>query len=257
MEKDLDFVTALARGLSILTCFKAGESELGNGQIARRSGLAPATVARLTHTLTQLGYLRSDAHRRKYALSANVLSISYPFLTSFPVRELARIHIKRLADEMGGAVCLGVLEGLQAVYIEVACSTGWLEPSDIGTRRPLLNSAVGRALFASMEVSQQESVLNRLTIAEPSEASELRKNAHLARDDFDKYGMCRTAGPRWSAIAMPVFGVGERQIAISLGVPAGAFDDEQLLKRAGTCLAATTTHIAIAHRNANSQNPLS
>ncbi len=37
MQKDADFVTSLARGLSILTCFQASDVELGNGEIALRA----------------------------------------------------------------------------------------------------------------------------------------------------------------------------------------------------------------------------
>src|SRR5215813_1294806 len=53
-SKDRQFVTALARGLDILRAFHAGEGMLGNQEIAHRTGLPKPTVARLTHTLTDL-----------------------------------------------------------------------------------------------------------------------------------------------------------------------------------------------------------
>jgi hypothetical protein len=53
--KDRRFVSALARGLEVLTCFKPGDRFLGNGQIAARTGVPKATVSRLTQTLTALG----------------------------------------------------------------------------------------------------------------------------------------------------------------------------------------------------------
>jgi hypothetical protein len=37
---DRQFVTALARGLEILRCFSRKDRELGNGEIASRTGLA-------------------------------------------------------------------------------------------------------------------------------------------------------------------------------------------------------------------------
>ena len=66
--KDRQFVTALARGLDILRAFHAGEGMLGNQEIAHRTGLPKPTVARLTHTLTELGYLNYIRRFRKYEL---------------------------------------------------------------------------------------------------------------------------------------------------------------------------------------------
>ena len=45
---DRQFVTALARGLEILRCFSRKDRELGNGDIAARTGLPRPTVTRLT-----------------------------------------------------------------------------------------------------------------------------------------------------------------------------------------------------------------
>src|SRR5215470_18398529 len=48
---DRQFITALARGLAILRCYRVGEIYLSNQDLARRSGLAKPTVSRLTYTL--------------------------------------------------------------------------------------------------------------------------------------------------------------------------------------------------------------
>ncbi|HEX8478422.1 MAG TPA: helix-turn-helix domain-containing protein, partial [Telluria sp.] len=49
---DRQFVSALARGLEILRCFRPGESLLSNSEMARRTGMPKPTISRLTHTLT-------------------------------------------------------------------------------------------------------------------------------------------------------------------------------------------------------------
>lgn len=51
--------------------------------------------------------------RRIYALSARVLSIGYPVLAALPEREIARAHVKKLADETGGSVCLAIIDSLR------------------------------------------------------------------------------------------------------------------------------------------------
>ena len=251
MDKDPDFVTSLARGLSILTCFQATDAELGNGEIAERAGLPPATVARLTYTLTQLGYLRSIPLRRKYALSANVLSIGYPVLAALPERELARIHVKNLAEETGGSVCLAIFEGLQAVYIEASRGAEAGQFPDIGTHRHVLDSSVGRALFVSMNEAQQQSVLNRLCLISPQRSHELRAAAQTANADFQRLGMCRSEGLAirgWSGIAVPINGLMGRRLALSLGVRTESLATDSSPRRAELALAAAASRISEAFR---------
>ena len=46
-KEDRHFVTALARGLSVLSCFSSGEKMLGNLDIAEHCKLPKSTVSRL------------------------------------------------------------------------------------------------------------------------------------------------------------------------------------------------------------------
>ena len=97
-EGDRQFATTLARGLEVLRCFTPLEPMLGNKEISVRTGLPKPTVSRLTYTLTKLGYLRHNIRLGKYQLGSAVLSIGYPLLASMSVRQVARQHMKDLAD---------------------------------------------------------------------------------------------------------------------------------------------------------------
>lgn len=79
-KEDRHFVTALARGLAILSCFRSADETLGNLEISRRCSLPKSTVSRLTHTLTRLGYL-SNAPGSKYCLGAASLALGGRNLT--------------------------------------------------------------------------------------------------------------------------------------------------------------------------------
>src|SRR5690606_20818969 len=57
VPNDRKFITALARGLDVLSVFRPDDRLLGNQEIAARTGLPKPTVSRLTYTLTKLGYL--------------------------------------------------------------------------------------------------------------------------------------------------------------------------------------------------------
>src|SRR5216684_5987902 len=63
---DAAFATTLAKGLVVLEAFEAGAPMLGNMELAARTGIPRPTVARLTHTLAELGYLRYDQDLAKY-----------------------------------------------------------------------------------------------------------------------------------------------------------------------------------------------
>ena len=117
-EGDRQFATTLARGLEVLRCFTPLEPMLGNKEISVRTGLPKPTVSRLTYTLTKLGYLRHNMRLGKYQLGSAVLSIGYPLLASMSVRQVARQHMKELADQTHGSVSMGIRDRLNIVYVE-------------------------------------------------------------------------------------------------------------------------------------------
>ena len=55
--KDRQFVTALARGLEILRCFRPGEASLTNSEMTQQTGRPKRPSRPLTYALTRLGYL--------------------------------------------------------------------------------------------------------------------------------------------------------------------------------------------------------
>src|SRR5690606_36923402 len=96
--RDPQLASTLAQGIDILACFQPGELALGNKQIAQRTNLSPSTVARLTYTLVQLGYLRRAPQGRRYRLGPALLTMSYPMLASLQLRQIARPLMMRLAQ---------------------------------------------------------------------------------------------------------------------------------------------------------------
>ncbi len=129
-SKDRQFVTALARGLDILRAFHAGEGMLGNQEIAHRTGLPKPTVARLTHTLTELGYLNYIRRFRKYELGASVLALGYAAISSMDVRRASRAPLEQLAHALNASTALGGRDRHSMIYLE-ACRVprSWRSPT--------------------------------------------------------------------------------------------------------------------------------
>src|ERR1700694_4348608 len=87
-KADRHFVTALARGLEVLACYRHGDRVLGNQELSQRCGLAKSTVSRLTHTLTKLGYLIYVEDSAKYSLGTATLSLGSAMLSRLGLRQL-------------------------------------------------------------------------------------------------------------------------------------------------------------------------
>ena len=77
-QTDPSFATTLAHGLDVLDAFRNHPGPLSNAELAAHTGLSRPTVSRLTHTLTQLGYLRRDT--KGFVLGLGVLAAAYPVL---------------------------------------------------------------------------------------------------------------------------------------------------------------------------------
>ena len=208
--------------------------------------MPPATVARLTYTLTELGYLRSIPLRRTYAITPKVLSIAYPLLAGLPERALLRPHIHKLTADTGGSVCVAVADGLQAVYVEVSRGINAEQLPDIGTRRPMLESSAGRALFVSSKAQTREALLHKMCLAEPARADDHRHSAATALEQYERHGMCHTVSilaPEWSGLAVPLTGFHGHCLAVSLGLRTETASAEELIRRSGAQLVATVARI--------------
>jgi len=240
---DRQFARTLANGIDLLLAYRPGEALLGNRDFVQRTGLSKSTVARLTHTLSVLGYLRHDEVLGKYRLGAPVLAPGYPLLASMQIRQVARPLMKALADEVGGAVSLGVRDRTQMIYVETALSTDSLvvQP-DIGAALPMLTTAIGKAWLSRVPAELRDPVLNQLRLKDPAAWRRAEPALARARQDLDALGYCSNRA-EWRhdvfAFAVPLCRpVDSQWFVVNSGVPARAGAFEALQKRVGPRVAA-------------------
>ncbi|HTQ78142.1 MAG TPA: IclR family transcriptional regulator [Burkholderiales bacterium] len=194
-EGDRQFATTLARGLEVLRCFSPLEATLGNKEISVRTGLPKPTVSRLTYTLTKLGYLRHNMRLGKYQLGSAVLSIGYPLLASMSARQVARAHMKELADYCNGSVSMGIRDRLSMVYVESSRNNNGLATlPDIGTAVPIAQSVIGRAFLAACNPQEREAVLNQMKVKEPEMLRRNRAQIDKSLEDIRGRGFCIAIG---------------------------------------------------------------
>lgn len=208
LTTDRQFSMNLARGLEVLRAFSAAEPMLGNREISDRTGLPKPTVSRLTYTLTLLGYLSRDPALQKYRLGTGVLSLGYPLLASMHVRQAARPLMEQLAQQTGCTVNLGMRDRANVVYIDAArMDAGNVHLPDIGSTRPLLSAAIGRALILASPPAERTAILNQLKLQDKAMFEKCRPFWDADQKLFAAHGYCHSRGD-WKkeihAVAVPV-----------------------------------------------------
>ncbi len=153
-----DFVTALARGLSVIEAFSAESPELTLSEVAARAGIAPATARRALITLEQLGYVGQTGKR--FVLRPKVLSLGSAFLSSMNLRELAQPYLQELAEQFKDSASLAVLEGDNVMYIaHVPNSRRIRYNGSVGYRSPAFGTSLGLALWAHLDEGRLDAAL--------------------------------------------------------------------------------------------------
>ena len=223
-EADNDFATTLAKGMAVLECFSAQQFSLSNADLAVATGLKRPTVARLTYTLTKLGYL-TLTERGRYQLGVRMLSIAHPLLASLAVRQFARPLMQELAMDVRGTVSIGVLDGCNLIYVETARSgdTGPHLP-DIGSTVSVLRTALGRALASMLPKAERTTLEKRLAMEFPGLWKEMRAALAEGIRSCQARGFSVSRGdwvPQTYAVGAPLFHDPRLgYFAINCGVPA-------------------------------------
>ena len=251
MHGDRKFVTALARGLEVLRAFTPSEGLLGNGEIAERTGLPKPTVSRLTYTLTKLGYLAHVERLAKYQLAPAALALGYTALANIRIRQLARTHLQELADYASAVVALGTRDRLDLIYLELARSKhGAMLRLMQGSRLPIANTAMGRALIAGMPEAEQTWLLGYIKRQEGKNWPKVKASIERAIKDFETRGFTLSIGD-WerdiSAVGVPlVASDGSGVFAFNCGAPSFQFTRERLEGDIGPRLVNMVRNVEVA-----------
>src|SRR5258706_4142702 len=237
VKTDRHFVTALARGLEVLACFRHGDRMLGNQELSKRCGLAKSTVSRLTHTLTNLGYLIYVEESAKYSLGTATLSLASAMLSRLDIRKLAHPLMQQLAEFGQCMVSLGSRDRLSMIYIDAVRGSAAITLSvDIGARIQIATSAMGRAYLTAVPEDERNDIMERVCeLADVNRWPELQRGVTKALRDIRELGVCCSFGD-WqkdvNAIAVPVRpGGGLPPMAINCGAPAYMVSKDFLLER--------------------------
>ena len=246
--RDRQFVTALARGLEILRCFRPGRRLLGNGELAARTGLPKPTVSRLTHTLTCLGYLRHLPAQGKYELDHAVLSLGYAVLANLPIRHIARPLMQDLADYANCSVSLAARDRLEMIYLESCRSRSTVSLRlDAGLHMPMLSTSIGRAFLAALPEPERDYFHRQLRERDPAEWRSQQPTLAQSLLDYRECGYCLSLGD-WKrnvhGVAAPLLMPDDSDVlVVTVSGPAFSLRRRQLVEDIGPRLLYLVRHL--------------
>jgi DNA-binding IclR family transcriptional regulator len=195
LANDRKFVWALARGLEILRAFSTRSGPLGNSELATITNLPKPTISRLTHTLTELGYLTFIKRLGKYEPAPAILALGYPVLSSLRVRLIAHDQMQQLAEFANLSVALGSRDRLSMIYVDVCNASSMTTLRlDIGSRVDMAHSAMGRAFLSGITEPEREYLYSRLAARHGADWPNLHAKIEDAIAQIKDRGFCIVDG---------------------------------------------------------------
>lgn len=206
---DLQFVQSVGKAFRVLRAFSNAQQLLGNQELAAATGLPRSTISRLSYTLTRLGYLNYVPDLMKYRLGDEALAFAGGILRGLDFRFAIRPYMSDLARHASANVSCGIRQGMDMVYLEhtMADVPGAMHHA-VGTRIPLIQSAMGRAYFVSLDDDERAGLIAEWDAAPPPHWLEQRATLLKQLSFFKKHGYVVSLGdwyPDLNGCAAPVF----------------------------------------------------
>ncbi|KRG34953.1 MULTISPECIES: IclR family transcriptional regulator [unclassified Psychrobacter] len=218
-DNDRQFVTALGRGLIILTAFEHHE-RLTHQQLCQMTDLPKATITRLIHTLMTLGFLRVTEHGQ-YQLGSSAVRLSATAWSRHDMVAAAEPLLRQFASENEVSVNLATEVEGEMRYHACCRSPARLSVNlQVGSAVPVARTAIGRAFYAASSPARQAVIEGNLKEHLSTEDYNHAQTAlDSAAEHYDKYGYTVSDGEFSTdilAVAVGVFDVATGQYAYSL-----------------------------------------
>ena len=217
-------VGVVSKVLRILEVLDGSPSGLQLRQIAQQTGIHKSTAYRFLAHLETEGYLfRDDAGAYIVGPKLARLGAGIPYHAT--LRNVSHPVVQKLWRITSETVNLAVLDGHEVLYLDVMESPHTFRlVSQIGMRRPLHCTALGKAMLACVPPQESESVLPSLTFERftPRTVTDLaRFRKELAKVRQQGFALDdEEAGLGSRCVAAPIFDQSEKvTAAISVSGP--------------------------------------
>ncbi len=198
---------SLERGVEILRAFRPGTDLMGNSELSERTGIAPATVSRLTQTLVRTGMLEYEARERAYRLAAPLLSFAHAMRSGSPLLKCAAPLMQRVAEAHRINVGIARIDRDEMVYLESVRFNRKVSLRNVvaGKRVPVELTSLGRAHLSTLTGDELREMLQRLKNHRHADWPTLEQEIAQALAQVRKTGYCVASWqPNVVALATPL-----------------------------------------------------
>ncbi len=181
---------SLDRAFLLLGVIASGEADLGVSELARRSGLAKSTVARLLRSLRDLGAVEltpSGGHRVGPVIGDLAVGrADSPDL----LRQLARPVLTELAEAIGEHTTLMVMQGEDLLYLDQVNTSTAVDVGDwTGEIHPPHAAAGGQVLMADWPAKRFSTYLAASPVAFTEQTPTTREALRARFDQLESDGV--------------------------------------------------------------------
>jgi DNA-binding IclR family transcriptional regulator len=150
MEEAPEIIQAIGpveRTLQLLLCFQTHPDGLSLTELSHLTNLAPSTTTRLLKMLERYDFVCRGPDRL-YHLGSQIMQLGLSALNTMSLYEIARPHLRMLAEEVGESAQLGVLKGANEVlYVDQISSRRMVHAAMwVGRTVSLDDTAIGSAI---------------------------------------------------------------------------------------------------------------
>ena len=228
-------VPALARGLDLLECLRAGPRPMTAGELTDALRLPRTTVHELLQTLVERGCVEpaGDAPRR-YRLGLRLFELGNAYAAGLDLPREAGLVAAEVSGSCLETVHVAVRDGGDVVYVAKADSTHSVRMvSTLGGRLPAHVTAVGKMLLAALPDSELARLyppgrrLAGMTPASIRSPAALRRELERVRREGLAFDHCES-NPDVNCVAAAVRDHRDATVAaLSISVPILRWDDRR------------------------------
>jgi DNA-binding IclR family transcriptional regulator len=153
---------SLKRGLHIIEVISTIGGSATLAEVARKTALPRSTAHHLLRALVEFGYLIQDGDARTYTLAPKLFRLTGSTWTREQLSEIAMPFLDALSRRTGEGTSLAVLRDGVVTVIAKREPVGPVRVvQEVGARRPIYCTAVGKVLAAWLPERELDGVISR------------------------------------------------------------------------------------------------
>jgi IclR family pca regulon transcriptional regulator len=218
-------------------------SETKNGctltELVKSLALSIGSAQRIINTLIELQYLCKEPKTKVLHLTPRFLSFGSAFLSQSEIREFALPYMKKLNQDLDEVINLGILmNDEEIVYIDRIARTSHVLTTNlqVGTRRPIHLSSIGKVILAFLSETEQRRILNGISFTKnPSKTFRHKGDLWQLLRDIRKLGYYASKSELVDGIfvlAVPILNHQSQAVAgINVSIPMSRILGEKMKSR--------------------------